>query len=320
MREDATPRIGVCNRLHATNFPITSGAMNGADTFAAKLMLALKALNLSRAQLAQALGVDKSLVGRWASGAVKPSQHNLARLSALIAERHAGFTMADWDCDIAALARIFGVSLASIASPHAVPGFPPTFVQEARAISQERGRAYEAFWRTSRPSVLMRGRIFHDRGMIRLNESGQLTVRMGGAGVFYEGIILPHDTNLYAIFNSPLVPQPYFLIAKAVTLPRAESLEGILLYAALNSDHTPAAVPIILERIGDLSGDDYADERECDRLIQSDPLARDDELDPALRARLIRSLSPSDEMEEMFLVTGRGNWSSGSAAGGALRG
>ena len=320
LREDATPRIGACNRLHAPSFPITCEAVNGVDTFAAKLTLALKALNLSRAQLAQVLGVDKSLVGRWASGAVKPSQHNLARLSTLIAERRPGFTMASWDSDISGVARLFGVNPASVASPDAVPGFPPTFLQEARTLSQERGGAYEAFWRTSRPSVLMRGKIFHDRGMIRLDQSGQLVVRMGGAGMFYEGVILPHDTNLYAIFNSPLVTQPYFLIAKAVTLPRAESIEGLLLYAALNSDHTPAAVPIILERIGDLSGDDEADDMECDRLIQSEPLARDDEIDPALRARLIRSLGPSDEMEEMFLTTGRGNWSSGSAAGGALRG
>lgn len=290
------------------------------DPFSAKVMLALKALNLSRGQVAQALGVDKSLVGRWASGAVRPSHHNLARLSAMIADRCPGFTMAAWDCDIAGLARVLGVSPASIANPVGVPGFPATFVEEARSISQARGQAYEGFWRTARPSVLMGGRIFHDRGMIRLDETGQLMVRMGGAGMFYEGIILPHDNNLYAIFNSPLVPQPYFLIAKAVTMPRAESIEGILLFAALNSDRTPAAVPIILERVGDLSGDRAADDSECDRLIQSDPLAGEDELDPALRARLIRTLAPAANMEEMFLVTGRGNWSSGSAAGGSLRG
>ena len=294
--------------------------MTPAESFAAKLMLALKALNLSRGHVAQAIGVDKSLVGRWASGSVQPSQHNLARLSQMIADRHPGFSMADWDRDVAGLAGIFGVSAASLAEGPTLPGFPPEFVRQAKIASEARGATYEGFWRTSRPSVVMPGKIFRDHGMIRFDKSGHLTVRMGGAGMFYEGIILPHENNLYAVFHSPLVSNPYFLIAKGVGMPRAESIEGILLLAALNSDRTPAAVPIVLERIGDLSGDMEADDATCDRWIQTDPLAKDDEVDPALRDRLIRKLEPGEDVEAMFLMTGRGNWTIGSAAGGMLRG
>mgnify|MGYP000007444798 CR=1 FL=1 len=36
-----------------------------------------------RGRLAADLGVDKSVVGRWATGAVRPSDHNLSRLTAL---------------------------------------------------------------------------------------------------------------------------------------------------------------------------------------------------------------------------------------------
>ncbi len=63
---------------------------------AAKLTLGLRAASLSRVELASRLGVDKSLVGRWLSGAVHPTEHNLTRLTALLNERLSDFSMADW--------------------------------------------------------------------------------------------------------------------------------------------------------------------------------------------------------------------------------
>ena len=50
--------------------------------FATKFRLALEALNLSRARCAQALGVDKSVVTRWANGSALPTEHNLTRITA----------------------------------------------------------------------------------------------------------------------------------------------------------------------------------------------------------------------------------------------
>ena len=58
--------------------------LSPATPFAAKLDLVLRALSLSRGRLAAALGVDKSLVGRWTSGAVTPSDHNLSRLTQFV--------------------------------------------------------------------------------------------------------------------------------------------------------------------------------------------------------------------------------------------
>ena len=40
--------------------------------FSSKLQLVLKALSVSRGRLAAEIGVDKSLAGRWCSGAVRP--------------------------------------------------------------------------------------------------------------------------------------------------------------------------------------------------------------------------------------------------------
>ena len=69
--------------------------------FGAKLDLVLKALSMSRGRLAAELRVDKSLVGRWVAGSVTPSAHNLANLTLLIAAKCDGFSMLDWELNLA---------------------------------------------------------------------------------------------------------------------------------------------------------------------------------------------------------------------------
>jgi DNA-binding transcriptional regulator YiaG len=44
-----------------------------SEPFSAKLSLVLKVFSMSRGRLAADLGIDKSVVGRWVTGAVKPS-------------------------------------------------------------------------------------------------------------------------------------------------------------------------------------------------------------------------------------------------------
>jgi adenylate cyclase len=75
--------------------------------FAVKLALVLKRLNLSRARLAQTIGVDKSVVTRWGSGTQLPSDHNLALLTEAVARHRPGFERRDWDLDPSALATKF---------------------------------------------------------------------------------------------------------------------------------------------------------------------------------------------------------------------
>ena len=98
-----------------------------SETFAKKLELVLKVLSMSRSRLAADLGVDKSVVGRWVSGAVQPSAHNLSLLSALIAERIPGFTALDWDRSLEAFAELLGADLdPDLRRPHpdALQGLP----------------------------------------------------------------------------------------------------------------------------------------------------------------------------------------------------
>ena len=80
-----------------------------ADSFAARLALALNALNFSRGQLSASAGLDKSLVSRWLSGQAVPTSHNLARVSEALAQRKPGFNMTLWTASRADFDAFFGL-------------------------------------------------------------------------------------------------------------------------------------------------------------------------------------------------------------------
>jgi adenylate cyclase len=78
--------------------------MAAVADFAEKFGLVLKACNLSRGRVAQIVGVDKSVVSRWASGVQAPTDHNLTLLTEAVARHWAGFARVDWDIDPKAFA------------------------------------------------------------------------------------------------------------------------------------------------------------------------------------------------------------------------
>lgn len=89
--------------------------MSEANEFGGRLALALKASNMSRAQLSAALAVDKSVISRWLSGQVRPSSYNVARISTLLANIRPGFNMTLWTAPHAEFEAALGLS--SAASP-----------------------------------------------------------------------------------------------------------------------------------------------------------------------------------------------------------
>ncbi len=276
-------------------------------SFADRFSLVLRALSTSRGRMAADLGVDKSLVGRWASGVVRPSEHNLARLTRLIAERLPGFTMLDWERDLAAFARLCGADLpgASVTPMAAGPALlPASLIEQARLTTERRGGALEGFWRTTRPSVIMNGRMFNDHGMIRTDAGGLLEVRIGGAGLLFEGWMLPAEGNLFCLLYDSVGLTPLFLVFRGVPLPKAALLDGLLLFAALNAGRTPAAVPVVLERIGDLSGDPAADDATCRELIARNPVAAPEDVPETILSHLVRDLGPQAAAGggDMFLM------------------
>ncbi len=282
--------------------------MGERANFSVLFRIALLSLRLSKARAASLLQVDKSLVGRWATGTVQPTEHNLSRITALVAESVKGFTLLDWQRDVDSFAQLLGVDARlaqrSVEVPPAVGGGMLNCVIEARIETERRGAAYEGFWRTSRPSVMMQGRVFHDYGMIRKGIFGLLEVTMGGAGLTFKGWAMPLEGNLFAMLDGKVGFTPLFLIFKGVPLPKVTRLDGLVLLAALDAARTPAAMPVLLERVGDLSGNPDEDNARCAELGNSDPFSDEADLAEEIRAHLFRDIGPEAAAKggEMFLT------------------
>ncbi len=118
-----------------------------------KIALLLKAMNLSRGRAAAQLAVDKSLVRRWVSGAVTPSEHNLAKLTALARQGWPDFSLARWDVPTADFAKALGLPAAdgelerapAAASDGVV--FPVTAAESRGRVAAD-GAGYAGMFRT----------------------------------------------------------------------------------------------------------------------------------------------------------------------------
>jgi hypothetical protein len=265
-----------------------------SEPFATKLGFILKAFSMSRGRLAADMGVDKSVVGRWVTGAVVPSEHNLMLLTAQFARRAPGFTSLSWERDLAGLAELLGADT-GVAPPPAIlanPGLPLAILDQIRATTALRGAAYEGFFRSTRPYVLQPGRFLHDYGMIRLDETGLLSLRMGTGGHMAEGWMLPVHNQLFCIAADVTSGALLFGIFNGVATARAEVIDGLSLGSALDGGRTPTAHAMIFERIGDLSGDSAADDARFGALAAGNPLAPQGEISDHMREHLTGDFGP----------------------------
>lgn len=269
-----------------------------SETFSAKLDLVLKALSISRGRLAADLGVDKSVVGRWVTGAVRPSSHNLSSLTALIAGRAPGFKTLDWDRSFADLAELMGADPSAVPGldSRAPPGLPLAVAEHILATTSLRGSAYEGFFRSTRPYVLQPGRFVHDNAMVRLDPAtGYLKLRMGTGGTVVEGWLLTLHNQLFTIAADVTSGALLFGIFYGVATPRADVIDGLMLGPALDVGRTPTACAIIFHRVGDLTDDPEADDRRFGELSKSDPVAPDGSIPEDLRKHLIRDIGPEQQ-------------------------
>jgi len=237
--------------------------------------------------------------------------------------------MLHWDRDLDDLARSLGVEpLRPVATPgFGAPtpvGLPLPGLDLARLVTERRAGTYEGFWRSTRPSIAMPGKLFHDHGIIRRGEDGILQFKMGGSGLLFDGWMLPVEGQLFAILFDTVGQTPVFLIFNGVALQKAARLDGLILAAALNAARTPSAYPVVLERIGDLTGDCEADDARCRELLALDPLAADESVPEDIRRHLIRDIGPMAVKAgagELFLLSSWANsLSRGSSTGGHLQG
>lgn len=265
-----------------------------SNSFGERLTLALKALSMSRGRLAAELEVDKSLVGRWASGAVRPSGHNLERLTRLLAGKVPGLTLLDWEREPAEFAALFGVDFVN--PPTDRPSgldLPEETLDAAYGTTRLRGEAYEGFWRATHPAIIAPGRFFHEHGMIRRGDSGLLRFEFGGPDVRYVGTLLPIEGQVFVVATDTVRHLPCYMIYNIVTMPKIVLMDGLLLTAG-NAMRNPSAYPIVMERIGDLTGDKEADDAHAESLMRRPQFVQDDvTISQAMRDHLIRNFGPT---------------------------
>ena len=269
--------------------------MPAPQPFSAKFEFVLKALCLSRGRLAAELGLDKSIVGRWARGAVQPSADNLARLTALLGGRVAGFTILDWERDLTGLARVLGVRPET---PPEAGGWLPNgphgeLMDQILATTQRRGAAYEGFYRSTRPYPERAGRFLHDRVMIRLDESALLRFDLRCLGVRVDGWTLPQQNQLFMIGAESASGSLTFGIFNGVSGARAGLIDGLVLACALDANRTPTACATVLERVGELTGEAGDDEARFAELAEMEGLAPEGSVPADLAAHLTRDIGPA---------------------------
>jgi hypothetical protein len=246
--------------------------------FSAKLNFLMKALSIGNSQLAAELGVDKSIVRRWAAGVVEPSAHNQNRLTSLIAARFPGFTALDWDRDLESLASAIGVDgpHAMASGRHAAPGglTLPLF-DEILAATARRGPA------------------LHDHIMIRMDENGLLRFDMVSGGVDVQGWCLPMQHQIAVIGTELTSGALVFGIFNGVHTLKVGLIDGLILSCALDAGRTPTATAMILERAGEITDDIEADRRRLAELGGGDPVAPVGSVSVDIAGHLVRDVGPS---------------------------
>jgi transcriptional regulator with XRE-family HTH domain len=266
------------------------------SAFAPKLDLILKALSISRGRLAASLGVDKSVVSRWASGAVTPSPVNLENLTALIAARREGFTLLDWDRDPAALAEMFGVKAAG-SEPAAPTNVLDTLfalpLAAARKAASIQSGSYEGFWRLTIPGAGEPYAFLNIYGMIRLTEAGVLEFRAACFGLLFDGVLMLLESQVFMFAMDHTARTPVLFVLNGVNLPKVTRLDGLCLTAAADAGRTPLAIPVVMDRLGDLTGDRAADDATCQELFMRNPIPAPEKISEQVRNHLIRDIGPA---------------------------
>jgi transcriptional regulator with XRE-family HTH domain len=236
--------------------------------FAEKLRLALVRANLSRAQLAQAVGVDKSVVARWLNGALHPSDHTLTLLTTALGKSITGFERADWDAASTEVAARLGLSAAvAPVAPHSAPlPDPHDPVAVGRAEMRDRfevaAGTYSGLWLFVLPSQ-------HDRGefpsvacfaaRIRSASDRPALLIEGGTTdrVHARGAVIVLQDHVHLVMTVDRQHSVALLsgILNGVSLGRAVVLDGMVLTTELVGEMSQHAYRVIGFRISNATDD-----------------------------------------------------------------
>jgi transcriptional regulator with XRE-family HTH domain len=220
------------------------------EDFAAKLALVRQQLDWSRARLAQRVGIDKSLAGRWTNGVSRPTAHSLGLLTSAVAQAIPGLKSDDWHLPVEQFALRVGADPVTAARAAAkghdarmtIAGlkFPPI---------ANWGEPYLGLWAGFYQSILNKGvpRLFALRFFI-----DDLGLRCEAVeGTFKgEGPVIATRSHLQCLFDvGPLYDRVGHCIFNGVHAPRAAIIDGLVCIIAGDPGGTPTASPIVVYRL-----------------------------------------------------------------------
>lgn len=265
------------------------------DIFSQKLQLLLKVLVISRTGLAAALNVDKSLVSRWVSGAVYPSEHNLALLTRYVATSISGFTVLDWERDLQSFAEHIGA--ADVATASMAPAWvPPHIFDESRRNAARRGAQYAGLWRSTRASNDLPGRFIHDMVLVGVSDDGAMRFKCGVEGVRYEGWALLLQHQIFSCSFDQEAETVMFSIFNGVARQKPQILDGLNLATLRDAGGSPAASASVLERLADPTGDPALDDELFETAIaELNPLAPEGSIGAEVEQHLTKGVHSDAE-------------------------
>ncbi len=200
--------------------------------------------NLSRLALARALGVDKSVVGRWLSGVNRPTGHNLTRLTDLFRRYRPDVTLDFWR-DVPPPPPLSDPS----EEPASEDG--PTVAGLKLAARPENDANYESFWAGFYQSTQNRGAVILCAMHILGGPRGLRAVFTEGR-VSASGAAVAIGARLHLILEiTPLHDRLCLFVMNGVGSPDTVAMEGIYMTSAGESEVCASASPIVLFRIGD---------------------------------------------------------------------
>jgi len=235
------------------------------EQFADKLRLTLDRLSLSRVQLAQSAGVDKSVAARWASGRVHPGEQSIVRLTELVRRQITNFSRAEWNLPLTEFAARLGLPLRPIRE---VPTFGSlAFDSAAEDILARSAQRYAGLWLLTHSSFTGLRRIYAFLAELRPERSSlsleiaDPSYRARGTGFVGEGkLCLLAEAITHAHW-------PCFFIYNGVQLWRALVLYGILLSWGRDVSRAPVAMRTIGFRLGPFEPDSETASRRFDTAL-----------------------------------------------------
>jgi hypothetical protein len=219
------------------------------DRFAEKLAIVLDRLSLSRVQLAQLAGVDKSVSGRWVSGRGRPGEQSIVRLTDIVRREIPDFSRGEWHLPPREFAARFRLPTRSAGmNPNVQAENPEPATQR---VLSEAARRYSGLWLLTHSSFTGLRHIYAFLAELRARHDGLSIEMADSAGYRARGTAFGGDGKLCVFAEATNHTHwPCFFVFNGVELWRAMVLDGIVLSWGRDVSRAPVAMRALGFRLG----------------------------------------------------------------------